>query len=282
MSAAGGGKSSGSGYQTAATTLGNQAANTIGSQTGITPGGAGMFSGILNNFGNNLGDAFASQPGQIPWNPRANRQPITTPEDQRELYDNAPPGVSIGGGPAPRGPNMPNLGMPSPGMPGGKGGGGFNPFKIDRTPPPNMSPEQQQAFNWQNRMTMDYDPRRDQEAQQIMKGYYDQNPRPTNQFTPQFGAGSQMTGGPAGQPITNQPATKRYIANTANVPGSDYTSGWNNMQQQYGITDVSGGKTPFSRTRQYELTDDQYNQMKSNPYLSMLEETPDYRDAGTG
>lgn len=176
MSAAGGGKSSGSGYQTAATTLGNQVANTIGSQTGITPGGAGMFGGILGNFGNNLGDAFASQPGQIPWNPRANRQPITTPEDQRELYDNAPPGVSIGGGPAPIGP-----GMPSPVMPGGKSsgpGGIFKPFNPrDFTTPFNL---------------------------------------PTNQFTPQFGAGSQMTGpggyeGEAGNAALPGPGEPGYI-----------------------------------------------------------------------
>jgi hypothetical protein len=189
MSATGGGKSSGSGYQTAATTLGNQAANTIGSQVGIRPGGAGMFGGILGGFGNNLGNAFASQPGQIPWNPRANRQPITTPEDQRELYDNAPPGVSIGGGPAPidRGMPQPIIGqigqpggpmpMPSPGMPGGKSGP-FRPFNPrDFTTPFNIG---------QQETTMQSNP-------------------PPNQFTPQFGAGSQMTSGPVGQPITNQP-----------------------------------------------------------------------------
>jgi hypothetical protein len=85
-------------------------------------------------------------------------------------------------------------------------------------------------------------------------------------------------GGPAGQPITNQPATKSYIANTAKVPGSDYAGGWNNLQERYGIKTNHPGM--FDRMKRYDLTDDQYNQMKSDPYLSLLEETSDYRDIG--
>jgi hypothetical protein len=67
------------------------------------------------------------------------------------------------------------------------------------------------------------------------------------------------------------PATRRYVASTGNVPGADYKSGWNNIEQQYGVTDTSSGKTPFQRVRQYNLTDDQYNQMKSNPYFSNID-----------
>lgn len=59
--------------QTATTILGNEAANVIGSQTGITPGGPGLYGSILGNFGNNLGNAFASRQQPAPVSQPANR-----------------------------------------------------------------------------------------------------------------------------------------------------------------------------------------------------------------